>query len=192
MTLKIITGHAKNLRLALPSSESVARPSSAKLRKALIALIAHNENLQGEYRIGLDLYAGSGAVGLELLSNFTHEMVFVEQDFATFKILQKNCAAIKNSLPSDKQIHAHHADARKLPARLKKGLKFDLIFADPPYADNVESLLCEWVREWLAPNGLLIIQTAPDKIMSPRDFAPPAKAILSRSYGKAALHFFKF
>ena len=60
MTFNIITGHAKNLRLALPPSESVARPSSAKLRKALIALIEHNKNLQGDYRIGLDLYAGFG------------------------------------------------------------------------------------------------------------------------------------
>ncbi|HSG27449.1 MAG TPA: 16S rRNA (guanine(966)-N(2))-methyltransferase RsmD [Candidatus Krumholzibacterium sp.] len=89
----------------------------------------------------LDLFAGSGALGIEALSRGAAKAVFVEQDPAILKALRTNLERCR--IPEDQYI-VHRGDAsRFLEKTLRSGIKYDLIFADPPYASKLGKRLAD-------------------------------------------------
>jgi 16S rRNA (guanine966-N2)-methyltransferase len=100
-----------------------------------------------------DLYAGSGALGLEALSRGAAHATFVENDRAAIKAIEANAAALGASDLVD--IRATSA------AALSPGEPFDLIFADPPYAAGSGNAVAETVAEagWLAVGGWMALET---------------------------------
>ncbi len=96
-------------------------------------------NSLGERVVGarfLDLYAGSGSVGIEALSRGAKFCVFVEDDFRAVKPLKENLLALK--LKAQTQVWA--ANARPAPEKLaEKGERFDIVFADPPFTHPLEA-----------------------------------------------------
>ncbi len=128
--IRIDSGQLKGLKLEV--AESI-RPTQAKLRQAVGNILQNR--LQGAKV--LDICAGSGAVGLELVSRGAEYLVGLEKDPLVFKILQKNYRAagdrlnLKNSLLpifSDWEIYLKNSKKLNLT-------KFDIIWFDPPYAD---------------------------------------------------------
>ena len=194
MSLKILSGYAKGMNLASPpvtgaddNAQASARPSSSKLRAALIDIIKHQYN-DNHSNIMLDLCAGSGAIGLEFLSNnLCQHALFVENQPEILKILRQNISKI---MP---RIHAITADATAKTITQNAYELTDLpslpniIFADPPYASDSEELCLNLYAQGLLQQcHFLIVQTAPKQSLN-----LPFQLTDSRKYGNAVLHFYR-
>ena len=129
--LRIIAGEFKGRRLKTPTGRSV-RPTSDRVREAWFSIL--QTEVPGA-RV-LDLYAGSGALGLEALSRGAHSVDFVEKHSASLAAIRANVEALNVS----DRVTIHRGDAMRFAERLQPG-QYDLAFADPPYAtDEAERL----------------------------------------------------
>ncbi|MBT8036187.1 MAG: 16S rRNA (guanine(966)-N(2))-methyltransferase RsmD [Verrucomicrobiae bacterium] len=153
--MRIISGKAGRRHIRVPGS--VARPSTDRLREALFSILSERVN---EAQV-LDLFAGSGALGLECLSRGATSCVFVDDSRESQQVIKKNL----NDLKLDGGRVAGGDVFRMLKS--DRG-KYDLIFADPPYfkqagATNfVQQLLeSETLPDRLADGGLLIVEDPP-------------------------------
>lgn len=154
--MHITSGIHKNRKLLVPEG---IRPSQNILRQQLFSIIG----TQIEDADVLDLFAGSGAVGLEALSRKAKTATFVESSAAHVQLLKKNIAHLKEE---------EHCKTfcmnvfQALPFFLKKGSQFDLIFADPPYGNkehSLSNLVLTWIDqhpEILKKQGLLFLEDA--------------------------------
>lgn len=177
---RIVAGVAGGRRLAVPPKGT--RPTSERVREALFSALEAAVGLSGA-RV-LDLYAGSGALGLEALSRGAAEAVLVESDRRAVSVLRANVTGV--GLPG----------ARVIPLPVQSvlvdspGKPFDIVLADPPYASSggalravVESLV---VNDWLAGDGVLVIERAKrDRLV---DLPPGVVCERSRDYGDTTLH----
>jgi 16S rRNA (guanine(966)-N(2))-methyltransferase RsmD len=127
---RIVAGVARGRRLAVPAGLST-RPTSEKVRAAVF-------NLLGQFFEGgavLDLYAGSGALGLEALSRGCQRAVCVEADRRAAELIRENAAALGFGDRVDVRVGRVEAVVPRLPPG------FSLAFADPPYADGPDVAL---------------------------------------------------
>ena len=147
-----LTGGEFRGRLIETPRNLKTRPTQARLRQALF------NSIQAEIpdsRV-LELFAGSGALGFEALSRGAAEVVFVENDRTALKLLEKNAATLR--VESRVRIVSESVD-RCLP-RIQKNAPFDLVLADPPYAEGWEKKLLEafpW-KELLKPGGTFLLE----------------------------------
>lgn len=153
---RIIGGTAGGRRLETPRTGDLTRPTSDRVREALFSSIeAWCGSWQG-LRV-LDLYAGTGAVGLEALSRGAATLTLVEQDRPTAALISRNA----RTLGFEATVLAANVSTvlRTPPAE-----PFDLVFLDPPYPmgnDEVEAALAALVENrWLAPDALIIVERA--------------------------------
>jgi len=123
--MRIIAGTFRSRPLQAPAGMAT-RPSSDRLRETLFNVLA--PRLEGAHF--LDLYAGSGAVGLEALSRGAEHVVFVERAPAALKVLQVNLARLQITAGFSIQTGSVGAYLRRAPTESKR---FDLVFLDPPY-----------------------------------------------------------
>jgi 16S rRNA (guanine966-N2)-methyltransferase len=128
---RIVAGAAKGRRLAVPSRGT--RPTSDRAREAMFSTLAGLVDLEG-IRV-LDLFAGTGAIGLEALSRGAAAVCFVESDHAVCEVLRRNVDTV--GLPGA-EIQRRQAAAYLVGAGDDE--PFDLVFADPPYAFGDEPL----------------------------------------------------
>ena len=142
------------------------RPTQNVTRKAIFDIIGHDM----EGFTFLELFAGSGAVGLEALSLGVDEVVFVEKDQRGFEILSENLLLItgESSINEDAAYKLVNADAFmsiKMFARREK--KFDILFADPPYGRGLAKKVLKTIEAYdiLHPNCTVIIQHDKDEIL---------------------------
>ena len=178
---RIIAGVARGRRLSVPPGTGT-RPTSDRAREGLFATITalHGQLTQASV---LDLYAGSGAVGLEALSRGAGRALFVESDPAAARVIRANMTAV--GLPGGRLIAATVATA------LRRGPggepPFDVVVADPPYAtgdDEVSAMLQGLLQVgWLAPGALLAIERASRS--GPVPWPPGYSSDRSRRYGEA-------
>jgi len=129
--MRIIAGKFRSRTLAAPAGMAT-RPTSDRLRETLFNVLA--PRIEGA--VFLDLYAGSGAVGIEAISRGVASVVFVERAEAALKVLRKNLDGL--GIKAGFRIQAGSAGAflRKLEA--SAGTGFDLVFLDPPYDSDEE------------------------------------------------------
>jgi 16S rRNA (guanine966-N2)-methyltransferase len=145
-TLRVASGAWKGRRLDAPAS---ARPTSGRARAAFFDIL--QERIPGA-RL-LELYAGSGAVGLEALSRGASRAVFVERDAVA---LRRNLERLSPE-PGTAELLAEDAVAAMAGLR-RRPERFDLVFADPPYgAASLEALLAG-AAALLAEDGILVVQ----------------------------------
>lgn len=179
--LRVIAGELGGRRLRAPSGQRT-RPTADRVREALFNILGPPPPAA----VALDLYAGSGALGIEALSRGIIRTVFVEQDALACRVLGTNLAGLalrERSLLLTQPVRA------ALPQLAKHG-PFHWIFADPPYASTeIPDLLESLARlALLGPQGRLCIERAA------RDNAPPAPAkfalVDKRRYGDTALWFY--
>jgi 16S rRNA (guanine966-N2)-methyltransferase len=130
--VRIVAGLAKGRRLTAPAEAT--RPTSDRAREALFNSLAALLDLDG-LRV-LDLFAGTGAVGLEALSRGAAEAVFVESDRAALDVLRRNVDAV--GLPGAtvvrRPVAAFLGGAPDAASDGPSDSRFDFVFADPPYA----------------------------------------------------------
>ena len=121
--MRIVAGEFGGRRLAMPKDARV-RPTADRVREAWMSILA--DRLPGA-RV-LDLYAGSGALGLEAVSRGAVSAVFVELNAPSLRALEANVAA----LGVEDRVTVHRGDALRYAERLERDA-FDLVLADPPY-----------------------------------------------------------
>ena len=185
----MIAGEAGGRRLAVPGGRDT-RPTSDRAREGLFATISSMAGSLAGARV-LDLYAGSGAVGLEALSRGAEHVLLVENGARAARSIRENLEAI--GLPG--AVLAADKVERVLargpaPAGGQDGTqadRYDVVFADPPYAlpdaavSRVLALLAG--RGWLAPGALVIVEraTRSGPLSWPAGFVPDR----ARRYGEA-------
>jgi 16S rRNA (guanine966-N2)-methyltransferase len=180
--MRIISGQAGGIPLRVP--EAVTRPTTDKVRQALFSALGE---LVPEARV-LDLFAGSGALGLECLSRGAASCLFIEQHRGASEVIKANLT--KARLPNGT---IRCADALRAVEDLAttSPAGFDLIFADPPYTHSAKDrdwsqalLQSPHLPKLLAPNGLLILEC-----MAKGDapLAPHWTLFRDRSYGSTRL-----
>jgi 16S rRNA (guanine966-N2)-methyltransferase len=163
---RVIAGEAGGRRLAVPDGRDT-RPTSDRAREGLFATISSMVGSLAGARV-LDLYAGSGAVGLEALSRGAEHVLLVEQGARAARVIRENIEAI--GLPG--AVLVAHRVERVLargpsPAGVQDGTaqdRYDVVFADPPYAladaEVSRVLILLAARGWLAPGALVIVERA--------------------------------
>ena len=149
--MRIIAGSARGTRLA-PVPQSV-RPTSDRVRESLF-------NALGQFFSGevLDLYAGTGALGMEALSRGAGHAVFVEKDRRALAAIREN---LRRTRLADRGEVLAGDVGRVLDRMLTERRQFNLIFADPPYriaTAEVEGVLSR-LGLLLAPGGLVVIES---------------------------------
>lgn len=181
--MRIISGRAGSRSIAVPSS--VARPSTDRLREALFSIL-------GERLVGarvLDLFSGSGALGLESLSRGAHSCHFIDDSRESAAVIRKNLKSLK--LENGKIVHQD-------VFRFLNGVaqdSYDIVFADPPYFKNLSDhdyvadiLAHEKLPSALAANALLVIE-APKRNKS--ENTNGWELLDSRSYGGCGILFYR-
>jgi 16S rRNA (guanine966-N2)-methyltransferase len=155
--MRIIAGKWRGRPLEAPPGRAT-RPTADRVRETLFSMLASRLGSFEDLRV-VDLFAGSGALGLEALSRGAATATFVENDPAAAAAIRRNAA----KLSVDVQILGGSALA--LPA----SEPFDLIFADPPYAPGSGSGVVESVLKsgWLAPGGWMSVETSRDDEVDP-------------------------
>lgn len=128
--MKIIGGYARGVELAELGDQQGVRPTVGRSREALFNALG---DLAG-YRV-LDLFAGSGALGLEAASRGAASVVLVELEKSRLPVIEANIAKVRRTgIPGE--VALKNADATR-PENYLAGGSFDLVFADPPYADSL-------------------------------------------------------
>ena len=153
--IRIIAGTLRNSRLDVPHAVGL-RPTSDRVRETLFNWLA--PVLDGARC--LDLFAGTGALGVEAASRGAREVVFVERDFALAKALEANLARLKVGVGKVEQREA-------LVFLATAPRPFDIAFVDPPFDAGLWRDACEALesRGWLAPHAYIYVE-------SPRDVVP--------------------
>ena len=193
---RVIAGEAGGRRLAVPDGRAT-RPTSDRAREGLFATVASIVGPLTGTRV-LDLYAGSGAVGLEALSRGAEHVLLVESGARATAVIRQNIEAIGlpgATLMADRVERVLARGPEQTPApggaqdvRERPGSgRYDVAFADPPYAmadaeiSRVLSLLTD--EGWLAPEALVIVEraTRSGPVRWPDGFVPDR----ARKYGEA-------
>jgi 16S rRNA (guanine966-N2)-methyltransferase len=178
---RVIAGAARGRRLAVPAGR-LTRPTSDRAREGLFGTVTSIRGRIDGARV-LDLYAGSGAVGLEALSRGAERVVFVEADIRAARVIRGNIEAV--GLPGG---HLVTDRVDRVLARGPAGQPaYDLVVADPPYAaadEDVTGMLTTLdQRSWLAPGAIVVVERATRS--GPVPWPPGYSPDRSRRYGEA-------
>lgn len=176
---RIVAGAAGGRRLSVPGQGT--RPTAERVREALFSALGSRMDLDGA-RV-LDLFAGSGALGLEALSRGAETVVLVESDARAAAVVRKNVEAVGLTGAS-----VRHAPVASVLAG-SPDAPFDLVLADPPYAvtdDAVSRVLRELVSNgWLSVDAIVVLERSS---RSPGTTWPPGLvADRSKKYGEARI-----
>lgn len=174
-------GRYKGRKLQTDTRASLIRPTSGKVREALFSSLG--EALQDQAFV--DLYAGSGSVGLEALSRGASEAHLVESHAQSWALLKANCKAVVGEGPEAASAIPAKEDALAWCRRMRaEGRAFPYVFADPPFRDDFADL-ADAVLGVLVLGGTAVIQYPTRQ--------PPAwigRASKVKKYGDSSLAFF--
>ncbi len=190
--MRIIGGTARGRRLYTPPlHEKGIRPTSDRAREALFSILGKrvvNATV-------LDLFSGTGALGLEAFSRSARLVVFIDNNRLALQLIKKNVLLCLTGYSGDCEIRVIKHDLmknipqNKLLEEAPRG--FDLIFADPPYDKNLSHSVLEFINKssLLTENGLLIVEERHNVDL------PPSLSKLERFdrrvYGEAAFCFYR-
>ncbi|HUG65667.1 MAG TPA: 16S rRNA (guanine(966)-N(2))-methyltransferase RsmD, partial [Gaiellaceae bacterium] len=175
--VRIVAGSRKGHRIAAPKG-TATRPTGDRVREAVFSIVG---SVQGASV--LDLYAGSGSMGLEALSRGAASCVFVERDREAARVIQANLEKLRLTGATVK-IRDVAAALRDEGAR---GRRSDLVLIDPPYEewDRHATSLAELLPAVLADSALVVVETA-DRV----EPELPLDLVTTRRYGSARITVF--
>jgi 16S rRNA (guanine966-N2)-methyltransferase len=180
--MRIVGGELRGRPLATPRSGAI-RPTSDRTREAVFNVLAHRfaERLQGG-RV-LDLFAGTGALGLEALSRGASYGVFIEESAEGRGLIRTNVETF--GLTGRTKIFRRDATALGEAGTIAP---FDLIFADPPYGKGLgeRALQAAKVGGWLAADALCVVEEA---ATAPFEPGPGFAVVDERCYGETVIRF---
>ena len=185
--MKIIGGALKGRNFYMPA---VIRPTPDIIRKAIFDIVG--QSLEG-MRF-LDLFAGSGAVGIEAISRSAKNVIFVEKDSRCYDIIEENLkvlniVSLQNDTPSYFVINADTFVAIK--QFHQRGERFDIVFVDPPYQRGLAKKTLKTLSAYdiLHPNSIIIIQHDKNEIL------PEAEgrilSVRERKYGNSFVSIYR-
>ena len=159
--MRIVAGEWRGRKLVAPAGQQT-RPTADRTRETLFSMLASRLGGFEDFRVA-DLYAGSGALGLEALSRGAAHATFVETDRAALKAIEANVS----TLGAASRVAIRSLSADNLP----RSHPFDLIFADPPYQPGSGSAVAAAVARsgWLPPGGWMAIETSKGDAVEPPD-----------------------
>ncbi len=187
---RIIAGSRRGRRITMPATDKT-RPTTDRVREALFSALTSWAGTSGaaaeaslEGIAFLDLFAGSGAVGLEAASRGAAPVLLVEADKRTATTTSRNVSTLG--------LHARVLSLRVEPlVRQPADTAYDVVFADPPYdlaGGAVDAILASVVEQgWVAPDGLIVVERSR---RTPQPVWPPGfDGGWSRRYGETVLFF---
>jgi 16S rRNA (guanine966-N2)-methyltransferase len=167
--MRIIAGRWRGRPLVAPPGE-VTRPTADRVREALFSMLASRLGSFEGLQVA-DLFAGSGALGLEALSRGAAHCVFVENDRAAIEAIRANIAA----LGASGEVLARGAEHAALPAPV------DLAFLDPPYGSGLAAPVLAKLD--VAPGGWVSVETGRGEAVAAAGYEVDAE----RAHGKAKI-----
>ena len=181
--MRIITGKARGLKLTTPKNMDV-RPTSDRVKESLF-------NIIGTKIVGtrvLDLFAGTGNLGLEAWSRGAEKVVFIDESQASLQLVRSNIAKAK----AEKETTVIKGNAVKVIADLStRGERFDFIFCDPPYNKGLPAQIIEQVAKYdiVAPGGYLVVEHSQHEILP--ELPIKLEIIRSEKYGETLISFLR-
>jgi 16S rRNA (guanine966-N2)-methyltransferase len=175
--VRIVAGSRKGHRIAAPRGV-VTRPTSDRVREAAFALIGPVDGARA-----LDLFAGSGAMGLEALSRGAARCVFVERDRGACRVIEENLRKLRFA-----EADVRCGDARSsLREDALRASRYDLVLVDAPYGEweRLEAALAEALPVVLEEDGLVVVETS-EKV----EPSLPLDLVTTRRYGSARITVF--
>jgi 16S rRNA (guanine966-N2)-methyltransferase len=175
--LRIIGGRFRRRQLRTPKGH-LTRPTSDRTKESIFNIVEARLDLDGT-RV-LDLFSGTGGLGIEAMSRGATSATFVEQQAAVMKMAQENAASLGIA---DACVFVR-TDAMAF-VRADQGPPYDLILADPPYESDAIPALPEAALRRLAPGGLFVLEH--DRR---HRFADHPRLVLTRAYGRTTISVF--
>ncbi len=182
--MRIIAGEGRGRRIRAPRGLNT-RPTADRVREALFNILA--SNLQ-ECRF-LDLYAGSGGIGLEALSRGAGEVVFVEKNPEATAVIEKNIKETK--LPGEKKVYRADVPAF-IRSQSPTNPGFNIVFLDPPYKQGLEQRTLEAISGApyvLKDKAVVVVESA--RSIPPLERVGTMVLVRHRAYGDTALSFYR-
>jgi len=184
--MRIITGKAKGIRLATLPGEAV-RPTTEMAKEGVFSVIQFD--LAG--KTFLDLFAGSGQMGLEAISRGALHSTFVDCSEDSLNVVRKNVEKTGFSLQS-RLVRSEYGEYIKSAS--KRGQSFDFVFADPPYDKDLgPELVKRILRAGLVkPGGLLMVETANDTLSMekiPQEVTERIASVRQYKFSKCYVYF---
>jgi len=172
--VRIIAGRWRGRAIDAPPGETT-RPTSDRAREGLFSMLASRIGSFEDLRVA-DLFAGTGALGLEALSRGAAFCTFVEKDRAALDTLKRNIARLGAIERSD--VRAQAVEHAPSPTAA-----YDIVFIDPPYGAGLASAALDRAAAWLAPGGWISVEVHGEDLALPAGF----EAAADRRFGKAAV-----
>jgi len=171
--MRIIAGTHRGHTIYAPKGRDT-RPTSDRVRENVFNILGAVDGA-----VVLDLYAGSGAMGLEALSRGAARVVFVERDRDAVRAIERNLDKLRLSATVLRQ-----EAVTALAAEAASGRKYDLVLVDPPYEmySDIEPQLARYLPALLADDGVVVVET--DARLEP---SLPFEQRTSRKYGAARI-----
>jgi 16S rRNA (guanine966-N2)-methyltransferase len=184
--MRIVGGDFRGRPLQSPPGEQT-RPTADRARQAVFNILEHarwSEGLEG--RRVLDVFAGSGALGLEALSRGAAQALFIDKAEPALAVVRANVA----TLGVGARARLLKADATRLSKRLESEAPFDLALIDPPYGKGLGEMALASLRGegWLAPDALVALERGAGE---PPLTAPGFEVLDERRYGAARVWFLR-
>lgn len=160
--MRVVGGRWRGHPLEAPRGRDVTRPTTDRMRESVASMVLSAEGLSLDGLSALDAFAGSGAMGIELLSRGAARCTFIDSDRGACARVRRNLEAVGAAGGS---WHILAGDAASVLARSRvPGAPFDLVFLDPPYAmsaEGVAGLLSRaQERGHLSPGALVVYERA--------------------------------
>lgn len=183
--MRVIAGIRKGHKLTAPKGNST-RPTEDRVKESMFNIISP---IKREAFV-LDLFAGSGSIGIEFLSRGAKKVFFVDKNPESILTIKKN---LEHTKLIDKAIIIKN-DSRDTVKRIKPGDPwFDYIYIDPPYAEeNLFHKIIQLIAECgiLAPDGVVIVEH--DKLIQLKEEYIDLKTFDTRNYGRKDITYYRF
>lgn len=181
--MRVITGTARGRKLKAPKGMET-RPTSDRIKEALFNIIG-SRIIDIKF---LDLYAGTGAIGIEAISRGAKKAVFVEKNPHAVKIIRDNLEL--TGLPSRAAVLANDAN-RAMEILQSEGYVFDIVFIDPPYRRELVKTSLEKLDlcKLIVPGGLVIAESSKTDVLP--DEVGHLKRFRQEKYGDTVLTFYQ-
>lgn len=150
--MRVISGTARGLKLNTPTNNDI-RPTTDRVKESMFNIISS----QVYDSVVLDLFSGSGALGIECISRGAKEAYFCDKSRESVKVLKSNIDKTR----FDKKSHVMNEDYKSAVKKLaSKGMKFDLIFVDPPYYEGLFEDVMKTIDDYgiLDDDGTVVVE----------------------------------
>lgn len=192
--MRIIAGKAKGRKLLSPlnggretevGDPNATRPTLDRVKEAMFSIISH-KILDAKV---LDLFAGTGSLGLEALSRGADSCIFVDSYRETYELLLENIKNLNFNDVSSTLFMDYKMALKNLSSSEKV---FDIIFVDPPYLNNMIPYALNYIDEhnMMSEKGVIVTKTDIREEITEED--GNIELVLSRKYGKTVISFYQF